>query len=65
MVNLTDLSGRHIVVTGASSGLGKEVCLLSSRLGAKLSIIARREEKLYETIKEMDGAKSDYLHPSP
>ena len=55
MVNLTDLSGRHIVVTGASSGLGKEVCLLSSRLGAKLSIIARREEKLYETIKEMDG----------
>ena len=55
MINPMDLTGKHIVVTGASSGLGKETCVVLSQLGAKVSLIARREEKLHETISLMDG----------
>lgn len=53
MINPMDLTGKHVVVTGASSGLGKETCILLSQLGAKVSLIARNEIKLNETLSNM------------
>lgn len=55
MINPMDLSGKHIVVTGASSGLGRATCVYLSELGATISLIARREDKLNETIAQMSG----------
>jgi NAD(P)-dependent dehydrogenase (short-subunit alcohol dehydrogenase family) len=55
MYNPMDLTGRHIVVTGASSGLGRQTCITLSQLGAKVSLIARNESKLKETISLMEG----------
>ena len=55
MINPMDLTGKHIVVTGASSGLGRQTCITASQLGAKVSLIARNEEKLQETVSLMDG----------
>lgn len=55
MINPMDLTGRHIVVTGASSGLGRQTCITLSKLGANVSLIARNEEKLNETVSLMDG----------
>ena len=46
MINPMDLTGKHFVVTGASSGLGRQTCITMSQLGAKLSLIARNEEGL-------------------
>lgn len=45
-----ELAGRYIVVTGASSGLGRQIRITWSQLGAKVSLIARNEEKLNETV---------------
>ncbi len=45
-----DLTGRHIVITGASSGIGRQTAISLSKQGAVLTIIARREDKLKETI---------------
>ena len=56
MTNLVDLTGKHIVVTGASSGLGRATCVLLSQLGARVSLIARNEEKLNETISLLEGS---------
>ena len=55
MINPMDLTGKHFIVTGASSGLGRQTCVTLSELGAKISLIARNEERLQETVSQMQG----------
>jgi dehydrogenase/reductase SDR family protein 12 len=43
------LEGRLIVVTGASSGIGRSVALNLARLGADLMVVGRDEERLEAT----------------
>lgn len=42
-----------VLITGASSGIGKELSRNLSRKGARLAIVARREEALNELIEEL------------
>ncbi len=53
--NSFNLNGKSILVTGASSGIGKSIAILCSNMGAKVYITARREDKLKETLSEMQG----------
>ncbi len=46
--------GRVVVVTGASSGLGKQMALAYAKQGADLVILARRVEKLEDLAKEIE-----------
>ena len=55
MINPMDLTGNHYVVTGASSGLGRQTCITLSQLGAKISLVSRNENKLKETVSMMEG----------
>lgn len=55
MIDVFGLENKHIVVTGASSGIGRETAILLSKLGAKVSLIARREDALQETLSMMEG----------
>jgi NAD(P)-dependent dehydrogenase (short-subunit alcohol dehydrogenase family) len=55
MINLIDLSGKTIIVTGASSGIGRETAILLSKLGAKLILIARNKERLRDVINSLEG----------
>jgi NAD(P)-dependent dehydrogenase (short-subunit alcohol dehydrogenase family) len=54
------LSGRIkdkvVVVTGASSGIGKATALKLASAGAKVMLVARGEEKLLDTKKEIEAA---------
>lgn len=50
-----ELTGKHIIVTGASAGIGNEVCVLASQLGAKVTLVARNKERLDETLSKMEG----------
>lgn len=43
-----DLKGRVAVITGASSGLGKQMAEAFAEQGADLVVLARRMEKLEE-----------------
>ena len=52
-----DFTGQHIVVTGGSSGIGLVTAQLLAKRGAKVSLIARRQELLdEETAKIGDSA---------
>lgn len=50
MLNPMDMTGRTILVTGASSGLGRETSVLLSRLGARVILTGRDEGRLHETM---------------
>ncbi len=49
------VKGKVAVVTGASSGIGRATALKLAEAGAKVVLVARGEEKLLETKKEIDA----------
>jgi NAD(P)-dependent dehydrogenase (short-subunit alcohol dehydrogenase family) len=49
-------SGRHIVVSGAGSGIGRAISLRLAREGAQLSLLARNEARLKETAASIVSA---------
>ena len=53
--NPYSLSGKTILVTGASSGIGRSTAIECSKLGAKLVITARNKERLQETFNLLEG----------
>ena len=55
MYNPFSLEGKTILVTGASSGIGRGVCIDCSKMGAKVHMMARNEERLNETLSQMEG----------
>ncbi len=55
MYNPFSLEGKTILVTGASSGIGKTIAIESSRMGARVIITGRDEKRLQETFQFLDG----------
>ncbi len=56
MSALFDLNGRHVLVTGASSGLGRHFAGTLAKAGAVLSLGARRSDALAETVSRVENA---------
>lgn len=57
--NPFSLKGKTILVTGASSGLGRAIAVECSRMGAKVVITARNEERLRETLSLMSDGEHE------
>lgn len=55
MINPMDLTGKTILITGASDGIGKATAMLVSQLGSKVVMVARSEEKLNEVMNLLEG----------
>jgi short-subunit dehydrogenase len=49
------ISGSRAIVTGASSGIGREVALELARQGADLVLVARRVDRLRELVAEIES----------
>ncbi|KAJ8983088.1 hypothetical protein NQ317_007130 [Molorchus minor] len=49
----TSLKGRHVVVTGGSSGIGKAVPILAANQGAHVTILARNIDRLIDAQEEI------------
>lgn len=49
------LEGRTLVITGASSGIGRATAVAASREGARIVLVARREDLLDEVVAELHG----------
>ena len=53
--NPFSLEGKTILVTGASSGIGRGIAIACSKMGASVIVNGRNEERLNETLLQMSG----------
>ena len=56
MKDLFSLTGKSILITGASSGIGKDIAITTASLGATATIVGRNTERLNETLAGLDGS---------
>lgn len=56
LASLYSLDGRTAVVTGGSSGIGRAIATALARAGASTVIVARGEERIRETVGELEAA---------
>jgi 3-dehydrosphinganine reductase len=54
-----DFGGRHAIITGGSSGIGRAMARLLVERGAHVSLIARRQALLDETVAELESLRTD------
>jgi NAD(P)-dependent dehydrogenase (short-subunit alcohol dehydrogenase family) len=55
MNNPFSLEGKNILITGASSGIGKQIAIECSNMGAFVIITGRNEERLKNTFSKLRG----------
>lgn len=55
MYNPYSLEGKTILITGASSGIGRRTAIECSKMGAKLVITGRNQERLNDTLASLEG----------
>jgi len=53
--NPMDMKGAWVLVTGASSGIGRETAILLSQLNAHLILTGRNHERLDQTLDRLEG----------
>ena len=62
---MTDLSGRHFLVTGANTGIGKETARGLAKRGARVTLAGRSEDKtraaMADIAAETSGADLEFL----
>lgn len=61
MDSLFNLQGKTILVTGASSGIGKAIAILCANQGANVLLTARNKEKLEETLQLLPEGNHQYF----
>ena len=61
LFNPFSLEGKTILVTGASSGIGRQCALDCSKMGAKVIAIGRDKDRLNSVVAEMAGEGIGYL----
>jgi 3-oxoacyl-[acyl-carrier protein] reductase len=50
----TRLDGKHALVCGSTQGIGKAVAQVMARLGARVTLLARDEMKLRDTLGSLE-----------
>ena len=61
MNNPFSLSGKTILVTGASAGIGRGIAIACAGMGAQVVLTARNAERLQETLSMLEGEGHSYI----
>lgn len=59
--NPFSLAGKQILVTGASSGIGRSIAVSCAKMGASVIITGRNENRLKETLEMMPSGEHKYI----
>lgn len=59
--DIPNLTGKRFLITGGTSGIGKEAARELARAGGQVIITARSEKKGQETCKEISASRSEFL----
>lgn len=52
-----DLKGKKAIVCGSTQGIGKAAAIELALMGASVTLVARNEDALQQTVKELDSSK--------
>lgn len=55
MKDYIQVEGKHVLITGGASGIGRQTAIILSELGARVSIMDLQEEGLRETLSMLHG----------
>lgn len=61
MYNPFSLENKTILVTGASSGIGKAIAIECAKMGAQVVITGRNDQRLQETYGQLESAQLAYI----
>jgi len=56
---MQDCKGKHVFITGGSTGLGKSLAIKFAKMGANVTIVARNEKKLQEAKKDIQAMQAN------
>lgn len=62
MYNPYNIEGKRVLITGASSGIGRAAAIECAKLGASCVITGRDEVRLQETLREIENLKFEILN---
>lgn len=62
MQNPFSLEGKKVLITGASSGIGKAAAIECANMGSKLIICGRNQERLDSVLSQLDGDGHEYFN---
>jgi NAD(P)-dependent dehydrogenase (short-subunit alcohol dehydrogenase family) len=57
---MNDFSGKHIIVTGASTGIGRATAIMLGARGATVSLIARSKDNLASAVAEIGAGATAF-----
>ena len=57
MYDFLQMEGKHVLITGGASGIGRQTAITLSKLGANVSILDLQEEGLKETLSMLKGER--------
>lgn len=58
MKNIVDFTGKHMLVMGASFGIGATTAITLNKLGANVDVMARNEDALYDVLSKMENGRN-------
>lgn len=61
MYNPFSLTGKTILITGATSGIGRTTAIECSKMGARIIVTGRNEERAKETLSMLEGEGHRYV----
>ena len=62
-MKLFELTDKRVLVTGASSGIGRACAVMASQLGASVILTGRRADALDETLRQMENQDRHLICP--